>query len=368
MDDDGNGIAIAQEGIPVGRAADYQKVLDSRWRFMEVETEIPFSVVLPAQTNSGGVFTRVTVVAQHSLGFLPAFEAKYSAPEDDPHSSFLSIFSDTRTIFIRQTVIHGVNPAYTITGNLRIYNLPMLDDFSVPNEPISPTAGTVQNQGFRSLDGSVPNLQVDSQSPVGYSIDTFKKIISIHKTGLADINPYLRRGATVTAIDITTDILTLSDPGGFADSMASWITVAGTAMRYNPSDFTTYPGGLGPGAFYVIPVDATHIKLALSVPDAVAGIAIDITSIGAAMPNTLGGIAIPNGDEDKIFHNVGYPPTYLIASVIPVGNTYIIGPLLDLMTARVKATSTYLQFGGIQAVFGGRYGYIVLKDPAELVL
>ena len=48
-----NGIMISQEGVPVERAADYQKVLDSRWRFMEVAQEIDIKVDIPAAPSAG---------------------------------------------------------------------------------------------------------------------------------------------------------------------------------------------------------------------------------------------------------------------------------------------------------------------------
>lgn len=368
MADEDFGLSISQEGIPVNRAADYQKVLDSRWRFMEVEQEFPINLTVPAVTNPGAFYNNDTILAQHSLGFLPAFEAYFTAPGYSVNSRNLVIYSDTRTIFLRQIVDNGSNPTYTLSGNVRIYNLPILENFEVPKEPISPSSGTVQTQGFRSLDGSVPNLRVNSQSSVGYSIDTTKKILSVHKTGFVDINAWVRRGAVVTAIDTTTDILTLSDPGLFADSMASWINTKGLAMRYNPSDFVTYPGGLSAATVYTIPVDSTHIKFANSYNDAINGIAINITSTGSAMPNNVGGAAFPGGDDSKIIHNVGYPPTYLIANVTPVGNSYIIEPLLNLSGARIRSTATYLEFGGVQAVFAARMGYVILKDPAELVL
>ncbi len=361
------GISVAQEGIPIDRAADYQKVLDSRWRFVEVELEIPFSMVIPAQTNGGSPFNSDTLISQHSLGFLPAFEAPFTAPGYSVPSRGLVVYSDNRSIFMRQRVFTGVNPAYEVTGTLRVYNVPIIEEYQADKELVSPSSGTIQNIGFRALDGSTPNLGHDSKSPVGYSIDTMKKILSIHKTGLADINSWIRRTGSVTAIDTATDILTMADRAG-SEAVSTWITGVGLAMAYFPGDFTTYPAPLtGAGTYYTIPIDATHIKLAATYADALIGNAIDLTTAGA-LPGFLNGTAFPDSNEDKIIHNVGYPPTYLLAPLTVSGTSYIIEPLLDLLTARVKATATTLAFKGVQAVFGGRYGYMVLKDPAELVL
>lgn len=362
------GITASQEGVPVNRAADYQKVLDSRWRFMEVEMEIPFNIVLPQVVNAGAFYNEDTPILQHSLGFLPPFEVKNTNTPPDSYSGFTSFYSDTRVIYIRRQIVgSSTTNAVSITGILRVYNLPILEEFTTNVDLPSPSAGTKQSLGFRAVDGSVPHLGPFDQSSVGYSIDTTKKILSIHKHGLAYINPWVSRSANVTAIDTSTEILTLTNRAG-ADPVVDWVTTPGLASTYSPNDFTTYPGGLaGATTYYTIPVDSSHVKLAATYADALANNPINLTSTGA-LPGFLNGVIFPGSTEDQIVHNVGYPPTYLLAPVTKVGNTYTIGPLYDILLAYVSSTNISLKFKGIQSTFGGRFGYIILKDPAELVL
>ena len=61
-----NGIRVVQEGMDVEQASDYQTVLDSRWRFMEVGIEIESkNIVLPATPLATG-YQRVNI-ARHNL-------------------------------------------------------------------------------------------------------------------------------------------------------------------------------------------------------------------------------------------------------------------------------------------------------------
>lgn len=355
------GISIAQQGVPVDRAADYQKVLDSRWRFLEVELEVPYTLAVPSITNSGSYYQLDYPLIQHSLGFVAPFEISTGVTGD------FGMYSDRRQIFMRRDVFNGSNPGFTVTGIIRVYNLPILEDYEAPKEFVAPASGAVNNVGFRALDGTVPNLGPSDSSPVGYSIDTKKKILSVHKHGMSYINAYANHIANVPSIDLTNDVLNLTLSSG-ARPLAEWVREVGNPVVYQPGDFTTYPGGLSSATYYTIPVSDTQVKLATSYANAQAGTAVNITSAGSGGFNLL--LGYPGAaSEDTLTHGVGYPPTYLLANVQYQGNDdYHLGPFLDFVEARVKATSQTLQFKGVQSIFAGRIAYVILKDPAEIAL
>lgn len=146
-----------------------------------------------------------------------------------------------------------------------------------------------------------------------------------------------------------------------------WITGVAIPVTYSPADFVTYPAPLTTSTiYYTIPVDSTHIKLATSVANAQAGTAINLTSAGS-LPGLIVGSSIPGDNAEAIEHNVGYPPTYMLARVSTINGEHMVYPL-NRTNAMVKSDAKYLRLGGVQAIISGEYAYVVLKDPAELVL
>ena len=364
------GISISQDGVPVDRAADYQKVLDSRWKFLEVLLEQTYKIELPfrAALAPGTVKAVDTFVTTHGLDDYPAYEATFTTSgmtEND--IGYPDVIADKSSIYLRQ--IHSANDiiATTITLTVRVYNLAIFEEYLAPKELTTLTSGPESEIGFLSLDGTVPNLGASDQSSVGYSIDTKKKILSVHRTGRVEINTYLDYRLRATAINTTTDTFTFIDFSGSllnpAGMGTDWVQT-GVGIQYDPGDFVTYPAPLVfNGVYYIIRISATEFKLATTVANAQAGIAIDITSSGA-LPATVRKAFVTGTNVIK--HDVGYPPTFLMARADrDTGVTYI-GPLLDTILARVQATNTTITFLGIQSELSGVFGLVILKDPAEI--
>lgn len=368
------GVVFTQQGVPVARSSDYQKVIDSRWQFMEVEAELDINTVLPATPaiDSSRRYYEKTVILRHTLGFLPAFESTI-AFNGDPIFNQVQIFADENTVFLRRLITSNANPQQTVTGFLRVYNLNILKEYAAPTEIVSGASAPKTGFGMKFIDGKVPNITPADDNIQGFSVDTTKKILSIHKHGLKYFNQSaLEYHCNVTAIDTSTEILTVSaqlrNPGVNFD--LTWVQTPGHPVRYFPHDLATWPQPLqSGGTYYNIPVDATHIKLAGSAAAAASGTAIDLTTAGS-LPGSLSGQLVAG--ENVITHGVGYPPTYLLAPVnedepiFGLGTATYMGPIAFGPTALVKADANNLTFTGIQALFAGKYGYIILKDPVEI--
>lgn len=370
-----DGVIFTQQGVAVPGSSDYQKVIDSRWVFMEVEAENPINVTLPA---TGGVavanrFYEKTIILRHNLNFLPAFEASISftgtAGIDD-----VTIHADENTIFLRRLITTSAHPSQTVTGSYRLYNLPILQEYEAPKEIVSGASAPKTTFGMKFVDGSVPNVGPADVSTEGFSVDTTKKILSVHKHGLKYFNKsVLAYFAKVTAIDTSTDIWTVAPLARTSSSNydLTWVQSVNAPVVYFPGDFTTYPAPLNSnsGTIYTIPVDATHIKIAGGLAAAIDRIGFDFTTAGS-LPGTLQGAGVAG--EDTITHNIGYPPTYLLARVnddepaFGLGTKTYMDPISYRPDALVKADNTKLTFRGVQALFAGQYGYIILKDPAEI--
>jgi len=374
MADINTGVIFNQSGVPVQGSADYQRVFDSRWRFMEIFMERTFTVSLPALPEVGFAarYTDDTPIVKHSLGFPPWFETDFLTQDFLTYNAPVSVYANKDTVFLRRTVSTLGAESQSITLTLRIYNLPVLEDYEAPKGLPQGTTSPRSSMGVKMLDGSVHGITPGSNSPNGFSVDTTKKILSIHRHGLAKINEYNNRSCRVTAIDTSTNILTIASvtTGGPAIKDISWAKTAGLSMSYFPGDFVTYPSPLVSGSpYYIIPVDDTHVKLAASYDAALAGIEIDITTTGS-IPGTMNGRVNSLAMENSIEHDVGYPPTFLLAQVdrdsYYTTDGAVIGPMLNHLVARVTADSRYLSFVGVQAVFSGWYGFVILKDPAEI--
>ncbi len=362
MEDSDMGIIIAQQGTPVAGSADYQRVYDSRRRFMELAFRR--EVAVDASADAAG---RI-IVFRHGLGFVSMFESDFKDPD-------LSIFMDKEVVFLRGSKSH-----YQGTITLRIYNFPVLEEYTTVKGLPEGFSSPRSEIGAKFLDTDNPGVDVGDNWPVGFSVDTTKKILSIHKHGFASINPRYRYSARATAIDTATDTITFSaTPGADTTELRdlSWLQTAGTPIVY--SSLTAMPGGMPivdsiiSATLYVIPVSSTTFKVAYSRAQALAGNAIDLTSAGS-FPAYLRPQAEPGEMTDAIFHDVGYPPTFLLAQVyydttsngvLTKGEPYV-GPMIERIQARVAADSRYLTFHGVQSVFIAYLAYVILKDPAEL--
>lgn len=357
------GVTFTQTGVPVALSSDYQKVIDSRWIFMEIANE--GDIAYSFSGAAGSLHYERIVIYRHNLGYMPAFESTIDLNGADPFDAGSpGVFADENTIFLRR-IISGATIGCNVTGYYRLYALPILNDYEAPVELVSGASAPKTDYGMKFVNGQVPNVTPADNSVLGFSVDTTKKILSVHKTGLKYINQSsIAYQARVTAIDTTTNILTVT-ASGTAD--VTWISQLGIEVAYFPNDLSTFPApfSVSQALSYTIPVDSTHIKLALSADNAKSGIAIDFTTAGS-LPGSLGGT--PQPGEDTIDHNMGYPPTYLLAPVNDdEAGQECIGPIIrGVSNMLIKATTTSLQFKGIQAEVAGKYGFIILKDPVEI--
>ena len=360
------GIASSQEGVPVATAADYQKVLDSRFKYLEVESEFDVNIELPPLAVGRAIYD--IPIFTHNLNFLPAYESSAVVTAGTMDYGFTPTMLSNKTgIFIRRQESYNPTSAQTFKGSVRIYNLAILESYQAAKDNPTLVAGPVSTYGVRSLDGTVPNLGPTDKSSVGYSIDTKKKILAVHHTGLISINDYQFKRLKITNIDVTTNIFTFIN-GDITESM-EWVQT-GAAVSYSTRNPQPTPSITNSGSplftsviSYLIKLTETTFKLATTLENALAGIEIDMLTSGT-LPGDMG--ATYPGDTSTIIHDVGYPPTYMIARVTMAWPDMYIGPIINQLLAVVAATNTTLKFRGIQSSFSGRFGLIILKDPAEV--
>lgn len=387
-----NGIQVSQRGIPIDRAADYQKVLDSRWRFMEVALEIDTTITVPeAPLLTYNSFQRVNI-AKHNLTnkgkpFVPAFHASWLPDPDYPLEEgsnqydvypTAALYIDDQYLYFYRANYAGGNlsgnpyPAVDIKVKAKIYNLPILEEYLAIQEVPTGSGKVNTDIGMTALDGSNPAATVGGTSPDGYSIDTRKKILSIHRVAQKDIYAFDPRSATITAINTSTDIATITTDSGEIEDLygnkygIGWIQT-GDQVVLSPNDFTTYPSPLSFSVNpYIIKVSDTQVKFALTQADALAGNAINLTTSGS-LP--MGMRRKPSADDGRLAHGSEYPPSYFFCekSNNEGGTGLRVGSLRYVSyTPLVRIDGQYMYFTGVQAAYNGALAVIILKDPIEV--
>jgi hypothetical protein len=361
------GIQISQEGVPLKRAADYQKVLDDKWPFIDIlfEGEFKISKADWPAANTWWVYE----IAQHNLGYLPGFT--YREIGTSLITGNTQIIATTNKIYLRGLWLTG-DPTTPLNINiyLRVFALDITKEYEYKGErPESKVRMSARKYGAKVIDPRSPTASLSNQEMSDFSLNTNAKALAIHKTGVQDINPWSRYGsASVSSIDTANNILT------FSGTNIPWTQTVGQACAYFPSDFVTYPSPLSTSTYYIIPLTTTTLKLASTYQNALDGVAIDITTTGS-LPGQLQAMENPSNPTDVITHNIGYPPTYLFAIYDPDGPGGIYtDPLmgapvitsLGSLNCFITATTTTIKLTGAQSVFSGRVAYVIIRDPSEI--
>lgn len=371
------GIQISQEGIPVRRAADYQKVLDDRWPFLDIviETEVRFE----HKFHEGNDNYRWSIeLLDHSLGYLPAFTYRMVEGSllDEFGFDIGEVVSTKQGIYLKGFFIPGQQ--MTLNGKilLRVFACDITAETSYGVGQIDPIAKRDSRKyGAKILKSGVPPEKFSGDEMSDFALNTDAKALAIQKTGVFHLNPYIELDqARVSAISTSANTLTLQTIN--AEDDIGWSAVRGQAAFYLPGDFVTYPNPLSGNTYYLIPEGSGAVKLANSYQNALNGIEIDLTTAGS-LPGSLSAAENPSSPEDTLEHDVGYPPSYWMARYEPWsvrGQTADdVLPGEDIIYPADKgfeqgftyATTTTLRFRGAQAVAGGRYAYIIFKDPLE---
>lgn len=165
------GVEIAQGGVDVTQAADYQKVLDSRWEFMEIAMEYQYNI---APGNPGFPVK----LFDHNLGHLPAFTQTQPV-----------VFGVARATIVADDTSFYVFPDFVNTpvGFLRIYTCDITAEYQAPIETVSGSGFSVSPDGIKILRQNTNDI--NSTNPSDFSVSTNARPLSIHLHGIRAVNP-----------------------------------------------------------------------------------------------------------------------------------------------------------------------------------
>lgn len=178
------GIIISQSGIPIDDANDYQKVLDSRWKFLDIHVEKEIDMTTQVFTIQGYYAIKLL---DHNLGYHPGFEFYPDPAGVDGLGG--DILADDHSIYMRIFWYSSLPSYANIKALIRVYAIDILAEYQAPTTPPS-TAGAPT----KSTIGAVFSNQatgvktIDSTNPDDFTLYTPVKAVAVHKTGTAQAN------------------------------------------------------------------------------------------------------------------------------------------------------------------------------------
>jgi len=184
MADPTSGIVVTQQGVDVAIAADYQKVVDTRWRFLDIQLEQEFKM---SHADSGGSHWWVEKLFDHNLGFLPAFTERPISLDNGGNTFItlnggLQIVSTTKSIYVRNLYVSG-DPTTPIVLKcfIRLFNLDITTEYRAPATFAVPGAPVQEPDiGIKILTNGGDITSTDLSK---FTIDTKGKAFAVQQTG-----------------------------------------------------------------------------------------------------------------------------------------------------------------------------------------
>ena len=392
-----HGFVFTQEDVDIGNAADWQYSFNSSWRFFEIVEEREEEVVIPEyEPSSGeeGLTVQTVDLLSHGLGFIPAYEAGIIELSDSNYIRIGFRSTDEKLMLFRTFFLDDdeyIQSELTVKFRYRIFNIPI--DLEYEAEPIPRSRDRMREgeQGAAFLDQENTTQRLDRRSNTGYASDTSKRVLSVHKSGTHIANPKFYYQAQQESVDTSSDEITLSPT---KSPQEEWLET-GQAVEYEVGVGGEPPGGISEDTIYYVirtSYDPIRVQLAATESDAESGSQINLTSEGDSGGGFQGlrlGISDDQNDEDnKLVHNLGYTPSFRFAIMTysfggtretivddlmakPLDPSQLIGEKKRVFRTAsipyVNANPIDIEFRGFQAVVAEKIGYIIIKDPAEVV-
>jgi hypothetical protein len=183
------GSVYSQEGIDWRKANDYQKVMDSRWKFLDINIEKYVDVSFDLTGQSTGM--KKLLIYNNPLPYTAAFEVQLSTMSISSSSlsapGFIAqdLYSYPDGIYYSFFWTSGVNTNIVrIKGMLRVYEINLLETYKAPYVPLTTAKPSPNGRyGAKYLDLSRGG-NIDSTDPRKFTLYTPAKQISVHQSGI----------------------------------------------------------------------------------------------------------------------------------------------------------------------------------------
>ena len=183
-----NGIIFTQEGIPIKQSSDYQRVLDTRWKTMEIAFEKYVDI-----SYENWVTGRNNIeVFIHGFNYLPAFEFFQDKDTLEGNTTVLAgqhvsdyIIGTVDKIFVPIFKLAGdPSTALRVKGFLRIYRVDITGDYKAPSTSSRSTLPIKSKYGVKIIDSDDGYKDFDSREVYKYLQNSKEKTLGIHQHGV----------------------------------------------------------------------------------------------------------------------------------------------------------------------------------------
>lgn len=182
------GFIVSQEGVPVNRAADYQKVIDDRWPFFDIAIEREVQMDKADWPSSSSWWVRELV--SHDLGYIPAFQVREIsvAGAESLRDNSNDVIATKNKIYLKGLYISGdPTTPLRIRYLIRIFAVEIAKELSYPVEVITPRSrARARRYGVKALDPDNPLGRINDSDITNFALHTNAKALAVQKTGLVD--------------------------------------------------------------------------------------------------------------------------------------------------------------------------------------
>lgn len=200
-----SGIRISQSGIPVDRAADYQKTMDERWpilehQFMGIIDMQNFSTASEGVLNNAGGTIAHVPIYKHGLGYLPAFRVKqisYSGFDTFNSSLADNMFADDKYIYL---IVFKSPGAIQINVKLwlSVVDRDCTKEYQAPIEQTTSIQTTNPSKYGLKILNNPTGQGMNEKNKSAYTLNTNAKSLLIQQHGI-------RTAGTVTTFQLVID-------------------------------------------------------------------------------------------------------------------------------------------------------------------
>lgn len=136
------GAAISEQGVPLAQASDDQKVIDTRWKTLDILYDYTYSNTV-ALTMVSHFNTNYIEISTHNLGYLPAFDYEilsYTLTDPSATVAWFAFADNVNVYLVPQIISLQANVSLTVSVAVRVYALNITQFYQAPNVQAISTA------------------------------------------------------------------------------------------------------------------------------------------------------------------------------------------------------------------------------------
>lgn len=190
------GVQISQEGVPIGRGGDFQKVIDHRWPYLDIALEKRDAFVRTGFGPTQGYW--LVEIAEHNLGYIPAVrfrELSFSSnPSGGPPDYDIirpKVVATKNKVYLRGLWTSGFATYTTmeLSYSLTVFACDITTNVQYPIETPAPAPrSSAGKYGIKVLDYDQVGIDMRSTEMSHYALNSNAKALAIQQTGLYQTN------------------------------------------------------------------------------------------------------------------------------------------------------------------------------------